>query len=82
MESGFDLLVERGFVYQSSNDQALREALKRPITLYSGYDPTASSLTVGHLVPVMLIGASGAGKSSLLRAGLIPSIRKGELAGG
>jgi WD40 repeat protein len=29
---------------------------------------------------VMLIGASGAGKSSLLRAGLIPSIRKGELA--
>ena len=27
-ESGFDLLKQRGFVYQSSNDQALREALK------------------------------------------------------
>ena len=41
MESGFDLLVERGFVYQSSNDQALRTALTRPMTLYCGYDPTA-----------------------------------------
>ena len=55
MESGFDLLVERGFVYQSSNDQALRAALTRPMTLYCGYDPTASSLTVGHLVPVMML---------------------------
>ena len=55
MESGFDLLKERGFVYQSSNDQALRAALSRPITLYCGYDPTASSLTVGHLVPVMML---------------------------
>src|SRR4051812_42988867 len=54
-ESGFDLLVERGFVYQSSNDQALREALKRPITLYCGYDATASSLTAGHLVPIMMM---------------------------
>ena len=55
MESGFDLLVERGFVYQSSNDQALRAALTRPTTLYCGYDPTASSLTVGHLVPIMML---------------------------
>src|SRR4051794_1579501 len=55
MESGFDLLVERGFVYQSSNDQALRAALTRPMTLYCGYDPTASSLTVGHLVPIMML---------------------------
>src|SRR6266536_654766 len=54
-ESGFDLLVERGFVYQSSNDQALREALRRPITYYCGYDATASSLTAGHLVPIMLL---------------------------
>ena len=55
MESGFDLLVERGFVYQSSNDQALRAALARPLTLYCGYDPTANSLTVGHLVPIMML---------------------------
>ena len=55
MESGFDLLVERGLVYQSSNDQALRAALTSPMTLYCGYDPTASSLTVGHLVPIMML---------------------------
>lgn len=55
MESGFDLLVERGFVHQSSNDQALRAALTRPVTVYCGYDPTASSLTVGHLVPIMML---------------------------
>jgi tyrosyl-tRNA synthetase len=55
VDSGFDLLVERGFVYQSSNDQALREALKRPVTYYCGYDATASSLTAGHLVPIMML---------------------------
>jgi tyrosyl-tRNA synthetase len=55
MESGFDLLVERGFVHQSSNDQGLRAALAKPLTLYCGYDPTANSLTVGHLVPIMML---------------------------
>ena len=55
MESAFDLLVERGFVHQTSNDHALRDALRRPITLYCGYDATAPSLTVGHLVPMMMM---------------------------
>ncbi|MFJ9853450.1 hypothetical protein [Streptomyces sp. NPDC101150] len=32
--------------------------------------------------PVMLVGASGAGKSSLLRAGLVPALAKGELGDG
>jgi len=53
--SGFDLLAERGFVQQTSNDQALREVLARPITLYCGFDPTASSLHAGHLVQVMAL---------------------------
>jgi tyrosyl-tRNA synthetase len=55
MDSGFDLLVERGFVHQTSNDQALREALRRPITLYCGYDPSAASLHVGNLVQIMML---------------------------
>ena len=55
MESAFDLLVQRGFVNQTSNDAALRETLRRPITVYCGYDATASSLHVGHLVQIMLL---------------------------
>ncbi len=55
MDSSFDLLVERGFVHQASNGAALREALRRPITLYCGYDATASSLHVGSLVTIMLM---------------------------
>ena len=69
MESGFDLLVERGFVYQSSNDQALRAALTRPMTLYCGYDPTANSLTVGHLVPDHDAGPPPASRPPPDRAG-------------
>ena len=55
MESAFDLLVQRGFVHQSSNDEALRETLRQPITVYCGYDATAPSLHVGHLVQIMLL---------------------------
>ncbi len=55
MESTFDLLVQRGFVNQTSNDAALREALRQPITVYCGYDATAPSLHVGHLVQIMLL---------------------------
>ncbi|MDP8925148.1 MAG: tyrosine--tRNA ligase [Chloroflexota bacterium] len=55
MESTLDLLVQRGFVNQTSNDAALREALRQPITVYCGYDATAPSLHVGHLVQIMLL---------------------------
>jgi tyrosyl-tRNA synthetase len=55
MESSFDLLVERGFVHQTSNEAALREALRRPITLYCGYDATATSLHIGNLLQIMLL---------------------------
>jgi tyrosyl-tRNA synthetase len=55
MDSSFDLLVERGFVHQSSNDEALRAALRRPITLYNGYDATATSLHIGHLITIMML---------------------------
>ncbi len=55
MGSGFDLLVERGFVSQSSNDDGLRAALREPTTLYLGIDATAASLHVGHLVTVMML---------------------------
>src|SRR5438270_4458939 len=51
-----DTLRARGFVAQVSDEDALRAALDRgPITLYQGFDPTATSLHTGHLVGIMAL---------------------------
>ncbi|MBO7559885.1 MAG: tyrosine--tRNA ligase [Alphaproteobacteria bacterium] len=54
-----DLLHElevRGFINQCSDMAALNDALNNgKITAYLGSDPTANSLHVGHLVPVMMM---------------------------
>ncbi|MGH2441904.1 MAG: tyrosine--tRNA ligase [Chloroflexota bacterium] len=49
------LLRERGFVQDISDEKALSERLRSPITLYTGYDATAPSLTAGHLVTIMML---------------------------
>ncbi len=50
----YDILDERGFVHQSTDPDVLRERLAAgPTVFYAGFDPTASSLHVGHLLPVM-----------------------------
>ncbi len=52
----FDLLVSRGFVQQCTHADEVRAALASgPVTFYVGFDPTADSLHVGHLVQVMLM---------------------------
>src|SRR5712692_7897679 len=51
--NAYDVLVERGFVKDVSDADGLRRALERPVTFYAGFDPTAASLHVGNLVPVM-----------------------------
>jgi tyrosyl-tRNA synthetase (EC 6.1.1.1) len=44
----------RGLIYQSTPLDLLKERLKeRPITLYCGFDPTADSLHIGHLIPIL-----------------------------
>ncbi|MGW2277127.1 tyrosine--tRNA ligase [Streptomyces sp. NPDC001770] len=49
-----DELKWRGLFAQSTDEDALRKALgDGPVTFYCGYDPTASSLHVGHLVQVL-----------------------------
>lgn len=56
MMNVLDALRERGFVEQTTHDQELREYLageKR--NCYIGFDPTASSLHVGSLVPIMAL---------------------------
>ncbi len=51
----WDVLKERGFVEQVSDEAGLRAALERPITFYIGYDPTATSLHAGSLLTVMAV---------------------------
>ncbi|MEO0814025.1 MAG: tyrosine--tRNA ligase, partial [Myxococcota bacterium] len=53
----FDTLKERGFVQQSTDESAVRDALgaETPVTIYVGYDPTADSLHVGHLFTLMAL---------------------------
>ena len=49
-------LEARGFINQTSNLDGLNNALNAgKITAYLGSDPTADSLHVGHLVPVMMM---------------------------
>jgi len=50
-----DDLKWRGLFSQSTDESALREALKKPITLYIGFDPTAPSLHVGNLVVLLAL---------------------------
>ena len=63
--SVFEELKARGFIYQSTHDQELVEHLKQPRVFYVGFDPTADSLHVGSLVPIMAM-------VNLQRAGHIP----------
>ncbi len=52
--NAFDILEERGFFYQLTDAEALRRVLQEgTVTFYVGFDPTADSLHVGHLLPVM-----------------------------
>lgn len=49
-------LNARGFINQTSNMDGIIDALNTgKITAYLGSDPTADSLHVGHLVPVMMM---------------------------
>lgn len=45
----------RGLLAQSTGEAALLESLKKPITLYVGFDPTAPSLHVGNLVVLLVL---------------------------
>ncbi|RAL20549.1 tyrosine--tRNA ligase [Lujinxingia litoralis] len=46
-------LAWRGFIYQLTHDELDEELSQGPMTLYCGFDPTASSLHVGNLVAIM-----------------------------
>jgi len=51
-----DDLQVRGLLHDTTDRDALRARLDEgPVTLYAGFDPTADSLHVGHLVPLLLL---------------------------
>ncbi|MEY8459140.1 tyrosine--tRNA ligase [Lactococcus ileimucosae] len=50
----FDELKERGLIFQTTDEEALREALTEGmVSYYVGYDPTADSLHLGNLVLIL-----------------------------
>jgi tyrosyl-tRNA synthetase len=51
-----DVLKGRGFIEQMTHDQELMEYVgSKEVTCYIGFDPTADSLHVGSLVPIMAL---------------------------
>ena len=56
MTNVLDVLKERGFIEQTTHDQELRDLFDdEKVTCYIGFDPTASSLHIGSLVPIMAL---------------------------
>ena len=55
--NAFDALNERGYIEWCTNEERLSQVMNEEmITAYVGFDPTADSLHVGHLIPLMALG--------------------------
>jgi len=48
-------LKSRGLIYQISDEAGLKKALRKKIRLYCGFDPTAGSLHIGNLLPLITL---------------------------
>ena len=67
----YDLLKERGYIAQVTHEDETRKLLnEKQISFYTGYDPTADSLHVGHLLQMMVM-------SHLQKAGHRPIVLLG-----
>jgi tyrosyl-tRNA synthetase len=54
LKSVYDVFLERGFIEQITDEPQIRRLLgQESITCYIGFDPTATSLHIGSLVPIM-----------------------------
>ena len=52
----FETLKDRNLLYQSTDEEKLKNLLSNEkITVYSGTDPTADSLHIGHCVPCTIL---------------------------
>lgn len=48
-------LERRGLIAQTTHLDELQALLESPQTVYCGFDPTAGSLHIGHLVPLLML---------------------------
>jgi len=56
LKNVYEVLCERGFVEQVSDEILVSDLLQNEkITCYIGFDPTAASLHIGSLVPIMAL---------------------------
>jgi len=56
LKSVYEVFRERGFIEQITDESRIRELLgHEKITCYIGFDPSASSLHIGSLVPIMAL---------------------------
>ena len=56
MKGAFEVLKERGFIEQVTDEALISELFGAgPVTCYIGFDPTATSLHIGSLVPIMAL---------------------------
>jgi tyrosyl-tRNA synthetase len=51
----YDVLIERSFIEQASDEAKIRKMLSKPCSCYIGFDPTSDSFHVGSLIPIMAL---------------------------
>lgn len=54
MHNVIDILRDRGLIEQTTSD-LVRDAVEKSINVYCGFDPTADSLHLGNMVPLMTL---------------------------
>ena len=68
MNDVYDILKERGYIKQITNEEKLRLLLsQKKVSFYIGFDPTADSLHVGHFLQLMVM-------AHMQKAGHIPIV--------
>ena len=56
MKSAYEILKERGFIEQVTDEALIKKLFAEGgVTCYIGFDPTATSLHIGSLVPIMAL---------------------------
>lgn len=53
-ENVYDVLEMRGYLRRTSDRDGVRTLLNQPTTIYQGFDPTGTSLHIGHLLSLMI----------------------------